>query len=323
MWEGEGVGSSDAHIHPPPFLEYDMVEEARKRKKAEELDKAQLQMSLDVAAKVSSKGSTAAAAASSSPITDPGADGYFGADGVDGSDDDEDKYAEGAGVSGQKFDAKTRITVRNLRIREDTAKYLMNLDTKSAHYDPKTRSMRGNPNLGNPNAVYQGDNALRVSGDTGAMGRLQGFAWNASSSPSSSSSLGGMEGGEVHLQANPTQSDQLYRSHLEKRAEKDKETKSSILAEYGGLEHLVEAPPPELLHSGTEHYVEYSRSGQVIRGKEGARPRSKYEEDVYPMNHSSVWGSWWQDGQWGYQCCKQFLRQAYCTSTSSRQGQED
>ena len=37
------------------------------------------------------------------------------------------------------------MSVRNLRIREDTAKYLRNLDVNSAHYDPKTRSMRANP----------------------------------------------------------------------------------------------------------------------------------------------------------------------------------
>ena len=28
-------------------------------------------------------------------------------------------------------------SVRNLRIREDTAKYLLNLDPESAYYDPK------------------------------------------------------------------------------------------------------------------------------------------------------------------------------------------
>ena len=36
-------------------------------------------------------------------------------------------------------------SVRNLRIREDTAKYLLNLDPSSAHYDPKSRSMREDP----------------------------------------------------------------------------------------------------------------------------------------------------------------------------------
>lgn len=34
---------------------------------------------------------------------------------------------------------------RNLRIREDTAKYLLNLNPDSAYYDPKTRSMREDP----------------------------------------------------------------------------------------------------------------------------------------------------------------------------------
>lgn len=60
-------------------------------------------------------------------------------------DADEDKYADAADAVGQKLDAKTRITVRNLRIREDTAKYLINLDPESAYYDPKTRSMRDAP----------------------------------------------------------------------------------------------------------------------------------------------------------------------------------
>lgn len=48
-------------------------------------------------------------------------------------------------MPGTKVDSKQRITVRNLRIREDTAKYLRNLDPNSAYYDPKTRSMRDNP----------------------------------------------------------------------------------------------------------------------------------------------------------------------------------
>ena len=63
----------------------------------------------------------------------------------DGSDADEEKYADMADMAGTKFDPKTRTTVRNLRIREDTAKYLRNLDSNSAYYDPKTRSMRDNP----------------------------------------------------------------------------------------------------------------------------------------------------------------------------------
>jgi len=40
----------------------------------------------------------------------------------DSEDEDDDKYADDIDMPGQNFDSKRRITVRNLRIREDTAK---------------------------------------------------------------------------------------------------------------------------------------------------------------------------------------------------------
>ena len=64
----------------------------------------------------------------------------------DDEEGNEDKYVDEVDMPGTKVDSKQRITVRNLRIREDTAKYLRNLDPNSAYYDPKTRSMRDNPN---------------------------------------------------------------------------------------------------------------------------------------------------------------------------------
>ena len=67
---------------------------------------------------------------------------------VDEEEEDEDKYVDDFDMPGTKVDSKQRITVRNLRIREDTAKYLRNLDPSSAFYDPKTRSMRDNPHIG-------------------------------------------------------------------------------------------------------------------------------------------------------------------------------
>lgn len=61
---------------------------------------------------------------------------------------DEDKYAdEMAPAQTMDMDSRTRITVRNLRIREDTAKYLYNLNENGPYYDPKSRSMRENPFL--------------------------------------------------------------------------------------------------------------------------------------------------------------------------------
>ena len=85
-------------------------------------------------------------------------------------------------MPGTKVDAAERYTVRNLRIREDTAKYLRNLDPNSAYYDPKTRAMRKNPYEGqkNENEVdYAGDNFMRVTGDTVDHAKAQLFAWEA------------------------------------------------------------------------------------------------------------------------------------------------
>jgi pre-mRNA-processing factor SLU7 len=70
-----------------------------------------------------------------------------------------------------------------LRIREDTAKYLRNLDPNSAYYDPKTRSMRKNPYEGNgkkdDEVEFAGDNFVRISGDTVSHAQSQMFSWEA------------------------------------------------------------------------------------------------------------------------------------------------
>lgn len=51
-------------------------------------------------------------------------------------------------------DPRAVVATNNLRSREDRAKYLHNLDLDSAHYDPKSRSMRENPYAGKFNAFF-------------------------------------------------------------------------------------------------------------------------------------------------------------------------
>ena len=56
--------------------------------------------------------------------------------------------------------------VRNLRIREDTAKYLYNLNENAPYYDPKSRSMRENPFANVPGkekeaAKFAGENFVK------------------------------------------------------------------------------------------------------------------------------------------------------------------
>jgi len=223
----------------------------------------------------------------------------------DVEEEDEDKYVDEVDMPGTKVDSKQRITVRNLRIREDTAKYLRNLDPNSAYYDPKTRSMRENPNPKKDDA-YAGENFVRFTGDTQKHAKAQLFAWEAYD-----------KGVDVHLLAEPTKLELLQQEYDKKKDQFKSQVQKDVLERYGGEEHL-EVPPKSLLLAQTEDYVEYSRSGKIIKGQEKQVVKSKYEEDVYINNHSSVWGSFWKGGHWGYKCCHSFIKNSYCLGEAGK-----
>ncbi|CAH0552898.1 unnamed protein product [Brassicogethes aeneus] len=218
---------------------------------------------------------------------------------------DEDKYVDEVDMPGTKVDSKQRITVRNLRIREDTAKYLRNLDPNSAYYDPKTRSMRENPNPSKDDP-YSGENFVRFTGDTTKHLNAQLFAWDAYE-----------KGVDVHLLAEPTKLELLQKEYEQKKEQFKGKIQNNILEKYGGEEHL-DAPPKTLLLAQTEDYVEYSRSGKIVKGQEKEIIKSKYEEDVYINNHTSVWGSFWKGGHWGYKCCHSFIKNSYCLGENGK-----
>lgn len=224
----------------------------------------------------------------------------------DSEEEDEDKYADGMELP-QKLhlESKQKISVRNLRMREDTAKYLLNLDPNSAYYDPKSRSMRGNPLEGKTdasNVPYIGDNYVRYSGEVSKFAKSQMFAWEASE-----------KGIDVHQQAEPTKLELLHKEFKQKYEECAKTIKQSVLEKYGGEEHLASLPK-ELIFAQTENYVEYNRYGNVVKTQEKASKKSKYIEDEYPNNHSSVWGSYYKDGKWGFKCCQSLDRNSYCSA---------
>jgi len=241
-------------------------------------------------------------------------------------DDDEDalkvdeaKVDESEQMDFAKVEKRVRTTgggstgtVRNLRIREDTAKYLLNLDVNSAHYDPKTRSMREDPLPDtDPNEkFYGGDNQFRSSGQAQEFKQLNIHAWEAFE-----------KGQDIHLQAAPSQAELLYKEFQVKKEKLKSQTKEDIVDKYGNAAS-EDKPPMELLMGQTEMLVEYDRAGRVIKGQEKAVPKSKYEEDVFINNHTSVWGSWWKDHQWGYKCCKQITRNSYCTGLAGIEAAE-
>ncbi|NXD66704.1 SLU7 factor, partial [Eolophus roseicapillus] len=194
-------------------------------------------------------------------------------------DEDEDKYADDIDMPGQNFDSKRRITVRNLRIREDIAKYLRNLDPNSAYYDPKTRAMRENPyaNTGkNPDEVgYAGDNFVRYTGDTISMAQTQLFAWEAYD-----------KGSEVHLQADPTKLELLYKSFKVKKEDFKAQQKESILEKVTDIAACF---------SWDYHY------------------------GCMCLLFQSIWGSYWKEGKWGYKCCHSFVKYSYCTGEAGKE----
>ena len=185
--------------------------------------------------------------------------GVASATAQDAEGKDEERYAEVVDMPGQKVDTKTRITVRNLRIREDTAKYLRNLDPESAHYDPKTRSMRENPNQEeDPDKLtYAGDNFVRSSGDANKITELQVFAWQAFE-----------RGDEISLQANPSEVERLYREHTDKMVQEKRKIEESLLARYGDQEGIVRDGEDTRIDE-SDLYIEYSKSGKVIKTKHG------------------------------------------------------
>ncbi|XP_059433247.1 pre-mRNA-splicing factor SLU7-A-like [Corylus avellana] len=237
----------------------------------------------------------------------------------DGLRVDEAKVDESKQMNFAKVEKRVRTTgggstgtVRNLRIREDTAKYLLDLDVKSAHYDPKTRSMREDPmpDADPSDKFYGGDNRHRNSGEALEFEKLNTHAWEAFE-----------KGQDIHMQAAPSQAELIYKNYKGIKEKLKSQTKDTILEKYGNAA-AEEEIPMELLLGQSESQVEYDRAGRIIKGQEKALPRSKYEEDVYLNNHTCVWGSWWKDHQWGYKCCKQMIQNSYCTGAAGIEAAE-
>lgn len=100
---------------------------------------------------------------------------------------------------------------------------------------------------------YAGENFVRFSGDTNKHAQAQLFAWEAYE-----------RGVDVHLLAEPTKLEQLKKEYETHKDRFKKKTQNTVLAKYGGEEHL-QTPPVQLLLAQTEEYVEYSRRGDIIK----------------------------------------------------------
>ncbi len=218
----------------------------------------------------------------------------------DKDDEKKDFISSEANIESKK-DPKTRTTIRNLRIREDTASYLKDItENSTTQYDPKSRRTKDVSGI-----VDESSEFTRATNDATQFTDVQRYAWEAYE-----------KGQDIHLFGAPSQAELAFREYQGKKEVLTKEQRDAILARYGGKEHLEK--PKELLVSQSDHFVTYNPDGTIARGQEKmpAIPRSKYEEDVFINNHTSVWGSYWENGQWGYACCAQFVKNSYCIGKS-------
>jgi pre-mRNA-processing factor SLU7 len=239
------------------------------------------------------------------------------------------RAARQGGVGG----AQMKTTVRNLRIREDTPKYLYNLDLDSAHYDPKSHSMRMNP-LPNENPEdlqYAGDNFVRHTGDALKLAQTQVLCWEMQA-----------RGEDIDILSSGTQAELVQKQFVEKKRVLEQKKRQELLDRYGvsedpslssssgagaGTASTMQAymSDPRLRLGQTETYQEYSSDGRVLKGPGAGKSggggrggslaaRTKYEEDVLDQNHTQVWGSFYsiRARRWGYGCCHSTDRHCYC-----------
>ncbi|EMC97751.1 hypothetical protein BAUCODRAFT_51299, partial [Baudoinia panamericana UAMH 10762] len=232
------------------------------------------------------------------------AEGEKGADGADGEEGEGAKYEEETDMGRQQS-----TSTRNLRLREDTAKYLLNLDLESAKYDPKTRSMV-DPGTSN-NELIAEDGFQRASGDAAEFERATRYAWETQE-------RGDAE--KIHLQANPTEAQLTRKRKAEEDLRKQEERKKVLLDKYGSQDTV--AKKPVAVAPSNERYVEYDEQGR-IKGALEEKVKSMYAEDVLINNHTSVWGSWWKDFKWGYACCNSTVKNSFCTGEEGRRAAEE
>ncbi|KAL8839063.1 MAG: hypothetical protein Q9170_001899 [Blastenia crenularia] len=230
-------------------------------------------------------------------LVDDGEDGEVG-------EQEEAKYAEESDMGRQQSTA-----TRNLRLREDTAKYLLNLDLDSAKYDPKTRSMVDmGAQADQAAALVAEDNFMRASGDAAEFERAQKYAWESQERGDKN---------KTHLQANPTSGEYFRRKERQESEAKREAHRKQLLEKYGGEKYLQTSSLKDSTITENETYLEYDETG-AIKGAPKAVAKSKYPEDILINNHTSVWGSWWKNFQWGYACCHSTVKNSYCTGDEGK-----
>jgi len=208
-------------------------------------------------------------------------------------DSNKEKLGDDADAAFSKLEKRVRApgggasgSVRNLRIREDTAKYLLNLDPESAYFDPKSRSMRGDPTPHVPREkkAFAGDGAFVRPTGSGSGASAAGATpsdYQAWASLQAHAAHAAAAGNVVDVAAAPSAAEALAREYARRKGALDAATRARVLDKYGdGGASVINlgnpsssaspstanpaAPSEEeakrLLYGASERYVEYSKA---------------------------------------------------------------
>jgi pre-mRNA-processing factor SLU7 len=191
--------------------------------------------------------------------------------------EDEDRIGDfqDSNIQSNSKSSVTKTSSRNLRMREDIAKYLVNIHSES-FYDPITRSMRADPmtdaqrkeleektdDVHIQAMAFRGENWVKQTGDTGHFTEQNVFCWNQYKTKVAGADDVGTcstKSKIVHAAVLPTQASKLHQEYKKRMAEKPTIDQATLDA-YGGSQRLVqesEAEKKERLIASCSHYKEY------------------------------------------------------------------
>jgi pre-mRNA-processing factor SLU7 len=159
-----------------------------------------------------------------------------------------------------------------------------------------------NPNLTVEESTYLGDDFVKKTGDVQSFRQIESF-----------SNLAKEKESNLIYQGTPSQVELMYKKFQENKQKINVEIKDKINKKYSNESESENVINKDLLISN-ESYYEYTIDGKEINTRKKLLTKSKYDEDNFFNNHTSVYGSYYdkEKKKWGFICCKQVDSDSLC-----------
>lgn len=231
-----------------------------------------------------------------------------------------------------KSNSKEDTLEKTLRDRQDIPSYIYNITSNPdnkirVEYDPKSRLSK---NLEKGFLNNNQEFVRKLTGEGQGLTNLQKFSWdlNKEDQQKQNEKLMGLTIQEeepvfnldLSLEASPTLMQLKHRRFKEEQEKKRSLKRQALIGKYGS--HKSE--DSETTESGNQKLTSKPKSDTILRKLEQVeqvdpeKPNmhkmkpSQYTEDNVTLNHTSIYGSYYNNGKWGYQCCKQLEKDSEC-----------